>query len=142
MKTMKNHLPCLAAVLMAFTLAGCTGESISLLGENSETENGNKTITLTEDQVRLYQDGVRAAIPNPESANFVSVKAMELKGQPGLHICGHVKYDDAAATPTEAPFYAELREEEGKPTLHRGQVGEDEAKRAKVDFVCREHKTS
>lgn len=126
----------------ALALVGCTNEQgLSLIG-GEDADQGNKVITLTEEQTMTYQNGVRAAIPNPDSANFLSVKAMELKGQPGLHICGDVRYDDAAATPTEAPFYAELREEEGKPKLHRGQVGEDEAKRAKVDFVCRNHKST
>lgn len=97
---------------------------------------------LSAEQVALYQAGVKEILPAPETASFQGVRALEYGTPKGVHICGYVGYSAPQKVRQEVPFYVELRQEDGKPLVHRGQVGTDEAKRAKVKFVCRGHEKS
>lgn len=129
---------------LVFTLTGCSsGESPTLIGKTSAEKAGQQQVTLTQEQVTLYQTGlgelIKSISPKDSAPDFISVKTLKFTNQPGQHICGYARYKDQQAKRLETPFYVELREEEGKPTLHRGQLGSDEAKLSKVKFVCRYH---
>lgn len=64
------------------------------------------------------------------------VVAMAFEGEPGAHVCGHVKKGSEIY-----PWYIVLREQDGKPAAERGQVGNDPSRRSKVTFMCRRHGT-
>ncbi len=118
---------------------GCSGGDKSALGNIPLSAAGHKPVVLSQAQSKLYKDGVNEIVSNPQTATFRGVKALELKGKPGVHVCGYVAHKNAGGENRELPFYVELRDENGAPLIHRGQVGDDETKRSKVKFVCRHH---
>lgn len=124
-----------------FALAGCsTGDNGSLVEQAGLKQVGE--VQLSEAQVQLYQSGLKKIIAKPETASFKGVKALTFAPKPGVHICGFVSSEIAPGKMAEQQFYVELRKEEGGEAfrVHRGQIGSDEAKLAKVKFVCRQHK--
>lgn len=93
-------------------------------------------VALNAAQAKVVEDGVRSMIGNPSAASFEGVAARKLDGKQGVHVCGYVT---AAGLSVQTRFYVELRNEAGVPVAQRGQVGTDDAKLAKVRFVCRKH---
>ena len=97
-------------------------------------------MTLTSAQLLAVQGGVKQMIANPDTARFSAASAVTLAGQPGVHVCGHVKFkDESGKYGADLPYYLELRDKEGQPAAERGQVGADEARRSKITYVCRHH---
>lgn len=132
--------PYLAIATIACTAlaAGCAGNTGNRAGPG---ETGQaKPVVLTSAQLQAIQGGVKQMIANPGSARFSAATAVTLPGQPGVHVCGHVKLKDGTRNyGADLPYYLELRDKEGQPTPERGQVGTDQAKRAKITFMCRRH---
>ncbi|GJM02787.1 MAG: hypothetical protein DHS20C08_12880 [Rhodomicrobium sp.] len=127
--------------LLSLLSACSASQGPSLVGKANEEASeagGMQQVTLSPAQTEVYQTGIKGLITSSETADFVSVKTLKFSSQPGLHICGYASYQLSGAK-KETPFYVEIREEEGKPTLHRGQLGSDAAKLSKVKFVCRHH---
>ena len=97
-------------------------------------------IILTEGQERLYQEAVQSILPAKSPVKYTSVKTLKFEIQKGYHTCGYATYKNEAGENSETPFYVELRKTDEKYAVHRGQVGTDDGKKAKVKFVCRHHK--
>lgn len=132
----------LAALSLLASCSGNQSEEITLIGkQTTQTEKiaGNHSLSLSAEETTLYQDGIRGLIGVSNETKFVSVKTMKLGAEHGRHICGYARYKDATGTSQETPFYVEIRTVDGKPTLHRGQLGSDASKLSKVKFVCRHH---
>ena len=89
---------------------------------------------LTASQSALVKDAIQKMVERPDTVRLSAVTAKTLPGKEGLHVCGYVA---GGGLSNETPFYVELRDEAGQWKSHRGQVGADPAKRAKVRFVCR-----
>ncbi len=125
-------------VMSPFWLLGCSGQTGGVGLSEPAASGGAQAIKLTESQTSIVHDGVRKMIANPGTAQFKPAQAVTLQGKPGIHVCGYVSHKPQESSAlAELPFYVELREENGQTLAHRGQVGLDEAKRAKVKFVCR-----
>lgn len=102
-------------------------------------QSGVSRITLTSAQSKLVDDGVKQMVEN-QGAQLSAVSAISIAQQPGVHVCGYVKTQDAAGKEgPDLPFYVELRELNGKSVTERGQVGSDPSKTSKIKFVCRRH---
>lgn len=123
-----------------FTLSACSSDNnIAGVTTKAPESTNFKMLQLQPDQIKLYQDGIKTLIPNPDSANFKIVKALKYTAKEGLHICGYAITVNLKNNPVEIPFYVELLQEAETTVVHRGQVGTDEAKLSKVKFVCRHH---
>lgn len=136
------QITALMGTIFAMTLASlvaCTGGGNEPKGLIVNNE-GKQIITLSPAQIRIYQEAVAKVMDVNQLPTFKAVKAMKLEAKPGVHVCGYVGHKSTNGQNAELPFYIELRQDEtNKPMIHRGQVGLDEAKRAKVKFVCRHH---
>ena len=98
-------------------------------------------VTLSAEQVEALRAGVKQMIDNPDTASFARVTALSFAGDPGVHVCGHVRFRAAGGQEADAtPYYVELREVDGKPVAERGQVGITQRTLAQVNFMCRHHK--
>lgn len=117
-------------------LAGCGAAPPGQSSAAISTAPAGGEISLNAAQAKVVEDGVRSMIGNPSAASFQGVAARKLDGKEGVHVCGYVT---AAGLSGQTRFYVELRDEAGGPVAHRGQVGTDDAKLAKVRFVCRRH---
>lgn len=135
----RQHIQLLMAALMTGgALAGCGG------GGPSPADNAAALVTdmmpnapsgLTDAEQKLVEQTVRGMIDDAADATFIAITKNTRDGAEGTDVCGYVK---AATLAGETRFYVELRAgPDGAPKAHRGQVGTDEAKRAKVAFVCR-----
>ncbi len=128
---------CLFVLLMP--LSAC------LSGKKTEMEVSNKVpdktqvIILTAGQESLYQEAVKSILPAKAAVKYSSVKTLKFETQEGYHTCGYAIYKNEAGQANETPFYVELRKIDEKYAVHRGQVGTDDGKKAKVKFVCRHH---
>lgn len=130
----------LAIIFSLISLTGCSsGEKKYTLDSPAPTNTQHQKIALNQAQTTLYQEGVLKILPQPETADFLSVKAMQLAGLEGVHVCGYVAHKKGDGNREELPFYVELREEAGTPIIHRGQLGTDASKTSKIKFVCRHH---
>ena len=130
--------PAITATIAVVVIAGCAGKE----GNRPASANIEKAqpVTLTSAQLEAIQGGVKQMIANPGSARFSAATAVTLPGQPGVHVCGHVKVKGGSEGGSgDLPYYLELRDKEGQPAAERGQVGTDEAKRSKITFMCRHH---
>lgn len=125
-------------IICAALITGCAGKAGNRPGPG---ETGPpRPVALTAKQLQAIQGGVKQMLANPGSARFSAATAVALPGQPGVHVCGHVRHKDGAGSyGADLPYYLELRDRDGKPTAERGQVGTDDAKRAKITFMCRHH---
>lgn len=135
--------------ILSLNLAACSNseKAPALVGTTEKAEPAvmeGDVIDLSNAEIELYQNNLKTLITPPPVAGqpvtFLAVKAMKFETEPGHHICGYMKYQDSSGSWQEPPFYVELRNDEaGAPTLHRGQLGSDDGKIAKVKFVCRSH---
>ncbi len=131
---------CFGCVLMVAGLAACSQNGAPDTSASAPTAGAPGTpasVQLTDAQVTVVHDGVKKIVANPDTAKFSKETAVSLAGKPGVHVCGYVNHIAAGGRTPDLPFYVELRGEAGQPVAHRGQVGQDDAKRAKVKFVCR-----
>ncbi|MGH1406747.1 MAG: hypothetical protein ACRBBJ_09355 [Rhodomicrobiaceae bacterium] len=122
-------------------LSAClSGKETGVQIKSPATSDKTQFIILTEGQERLYQEAVQSILPNKSSVKYTSVKTLKFETQDGYHTCGYAIYKNEAGQNSETPFYVELRKTDEKYGAHRGQVGTDDGKKAKVKFVCRHHK--
>ncbi|MEO1207623.1 MAG: hypothetical protein AAFV45_14950 [Pseudomonadota bacterium] len=91
---------------------------------------------LTAAQSVLVKQAVQKMLPQPETVRLSAVNGKTLQGKEGFHVCG---YASGGGLTGDTPFYVELRQAARQWTSHRGQVGADAARLAKVRFVCRHH---
>lgn len=144
------HTPCsklsrwpLVAVsaVMAGLLGGCgTGTAARPPAANATGTVKASPVVLSAGQLLAVQAGVKKMITSPDSARFSKASGMAVPPDAGVHVCGHVRFKgEGGKFGPDLPYYVELREETGKPEAARGQVGSDDAKRAKVNFMCRRH---
>lgn len=130
---------CLIALLLP--LSAClSGKNTGVTISGTVPENETQLIILTEGQERLYQDAVQSILPTKSAVKYTSVKTLKFETENGYHTCGYATYKNEAGQNSETPFYVELRKTDEKYGVHRGQVGTDDGKKAKVKFVCRHHK--
>lgn len=142
MKFNKIFAAILTVVLLSW-LQGCSADQATpLTNADNAAKTGQQTIALNPAQTELYQSSLKQILPNPATARFTGVKALKFADQSGIHICGYVKNNNENGEAAETPFYIELRMENDQDIVHRGQVGSDPAKLAKVKFVCRHHQDS
>lgn len=128
----------ITTMICAALIAGCAGSPGNRPGPG-ETAHA-RPVALTGAQLQAIQGGVKQMIANPGSARFSAATAVTLPGQPGVHVCGHVRHKNGTkSSGADLPYYLELRDKDGKPTPERGQVGTDDAKRSKITFMCRHH---
>lgn len=131
----------LSALCILLPLSAClSGKDKEVPVGNTEPDNKTQLIILTEGQEKLYQEAVQTILPAKTPVKFLSVKTLKFATEEGYHTCGYANYKNEAGQNSETPFYVELRKTEGKYAVHRGQVGTDDGKKAKVKFVCRHHK--
>lgn len=132
---MAGHLAITAIISMAL-MTGCAGNAGNRPGPGGTGQV--RPVALTPAQLQAIQGGVRQMIADPGSARFSAATAVAIAGRPGVHVCGHVRQKDSGGSyGPDLPYYLELRDKDGKPTPERGQVGSDDAKRAKITFMCR-----
>ena len=137
---MSNKFGTLIISALLIGLAGCgNDQKVSLVGQTPLSSAERSELTLTPSQVELYQKGLKDYLGGTGTLSFAGVQALSYQDNPGVHICGYVTYAKSDGAKSEKPFYVELRADEGKETVYRGQVGADEAKLSKVKFVCRYH---
>lgn len=122
----------LLTALLCAALGGCGSGAPSA----QMADGGARTIGLSAAQSAVVEAGIREMTGDPGAAPSGPVVAMAFDGEPGTHVCGHVKKGGETL-----PWYLELREQDGKPVAERGQVGSDQSKRSKVSFMCRRHGT-
>ena len=131
----------LAVLCILLPLSAClSGKEKDVTVGNSIPESKTRLLILTEGQEKLYQDAVQSILPAKAPVKFLSVKTLKFETEEGYHTCGYVNYKNEAGQNTEVPFYVELRKTEKEYVVHRGQVGTNDGKKAKVKFVCRHHK--
>ena len=118
------------------TSACSTAPANSSAGPTAADLPGSDVIGLDDKQHEVVEASVKQMLGERKATDFVGVAARRQGGSDGLHVCGYVKANGVAG---RTRFYVELRDENGKPIAHRGQVALDDAKRAKVRFVCRHH---
>lgn len=121
---------CLVPAALGLLLTGCGSDAPAA----RIASDGASTVALTAEQSGVVEAGLKEMTGDSVAASAGRPVAMTLEGQPGVHVCGHVKKGGETF-----PYYVELRDSDGKPVAERGQVGSDEAKRAKVTFMCRRH---
>lgn len=122
-------------------LSAClSGKETGGLIKSTTPNEKTRLIILTVGQEGLYQEAVQSILPTKSPAKFLTVKTLKFHDQEGLHTCGYANYKTEAGQNSETPFYVELRKTTEKYGVHRGQVGTDDEKKAKVKFVCRHHK--
>lgn len=122
-------------------LSAClSGKETGVQIKSPATSDKTQFIILTEGQERLYQEAIQSILPNKSPVKYTSVKTLKFETQDGYHTCGYATYKNEAGQNSETPFYVELRKTDEKYGVHRGQVGTDDGKKAKVKFVCRHHK--
>ena len=130
----------LAALCIIIPLSAClSGKQTDVQLSNRVPKEKIKLIFLTGDQERIYQEAVQSILPTKAPVKYVRVKTLKYDDQEGYHTCGYVNYKNEAGQNSETSFYVELRKADGKTLVHRGQVGTDDGKKAKVKFVCRHH---
>jgi hypothetical protein len=131
----------LAVLCIILPLSAClSGKETGVQINNTIANDKTQFIILTEGQERLYQDAVQSILPTKSPVKYTSVKTLKFETQDGYHTCGYATYKNEAGQNSETPFYVELRKTDEKYGVHRGQVGTDDGKKAKVKFVCRHHK--
>lgn len=118
------------AILSTAFLAACGTQHTSLPTASAGTE----AVTLTAAQTATVEAGVTEMLGKPPSSGLKGVRALSFPGKPGIHVCG--AFNDGSA---ERRFYIELRDKDGKTYAERGQIASDDAKKAKIAFVCRHH---
>lgn len=134
-----SRIKALAAgvMIIAAALGGCGGGpgpgagGVAIAGA---TDTGGGGIGAGE------KDAVRKAARQMTGGAGVHVHSLTARiapGEEGLDICGWV--DTAGAETASLPLYVELREDDGRITAQRGQVGATPENLAKVRFMCREH---
>lgn len=125
-----------ALILIAILMVSACSSS----GRTVRNEGGGQSVTLSPLQDQTVREAVKSMITQPDSAQFAGMTAMTFGGEPGVQICGHVKYkDDAGAYGAMQRFYLDLREADGKPAAERGQVASTPPALSKVNFMCRRH---
>ena len=135
-----RHKIC-AVLCILLPLSAClSGKEKEITLGNTVADNKTQLIILTEGQEKLYQEAVQSILPAKTPIKFLSVKTLKFATEEGYHTCGYANYKNEAGQNSETAFYVELRKTEGKYAVHRGQVGTDDGKKAKVKFVCRHHK--
>ena len=132
-----RRIRALAAGVMiaAAGLSGCGGGPGSGgFAIADATDTGGNGIGASE------QEAVRKAARQMTGGAGVRVHGLTARiapGEEGLDICGWV--DTAGEGRASLPLYVELREDDGRITAQRGQVGATPENLAKVRFMCREH---
>jgi hypothetical protein len=121
------------ALGLCLVLAGCGSNAPSA----QVSDGAGRKIALTPAQSAVVEAGLKEMTEDATAAPTGPVVAMAFDGEPGTHVCGHVKKGGATL-----PWYIELREQNGTPVAERGQVGSDPSKLSKVTFVCRRHGTA
>lgn len=122
-------------------LSAClSGKETGVQIKTPVASDQTQLIILTAGQEGLYQEAVQSILPTKSAVKFTSVKTLKFETQEGYHTCGYAKYKNETGQTSETPFYVELRKANEKYGVHRGQVGTDDGKKAKVKFVCRNHK--
>lgn len=126
----------LAALVSCVLLAACNTPPSSLDGPSAAELPGAGLVGLDDAQSDVVETSVAKMLPDASALQFVGVTARRFDDSDGLHVCGYV---DGKGLDGQIRFYVELSEDGDKPSVRRGQVGTDDAKLAKVRFVCRRH---
>lgn len=137
--TAKRGLTTFCFVTLFSCLAGCNGGGAPNLTSQDVAEARVLSKTLSADELSVVKDSVAKILAAQGGLTLNNVSAVLLAGKPGTHVCGYAKPSSASGAAGEQPFYVELRQDKtsGAIVAHRGQVGSDPAKLAKVKFVCR-----
>ena len=104
---------------------------------------GAQRLTLSGAQRAIVTNGVREMISKGtanggESAKLDRSEAFTVKPGGGVHVCGDVSYRmEPGKAAVSAPFYLEIENRDGTSVAKRGQIGFDEMKKSKVNFMCR-----
>lgn len=125
--------------VLLLPLSACLSGKKTSSEVTSTVPENTKLIILTAGQERIYQDAIKSILPTKSSVKFEAVKTLKFETQEGYHTCGYANYKNEAGQKSETPFYIELRKTNEQYAVHRGQVGTDDGKKAKVKFVCRHH---
>lgn len=144
----------LALAAIVIGLAGCSGNGAGPGGgANSLLASSNAGAPLSAAERQIATDGVRQMIEREggaaPTANIATMSATRVKRSgrgsgaaedatiPRHKVCGHVRYRTGAGKSVEQQYFVEIGPETGKLAALRGQIASNEAKRAKVVFMCR-----
>ncbi len=126
----------LAAAASCVLIAACNTPPSSLDGPSAAQLPGAGLVGLDDAQSDVVETSVAKMLPGAGALQFVGMTARRFDDSDGLHVCGYV---DGKGLTAQTRFYVELSDDGDKPEVRRGQVGTDDAKLAKVRFVCRRH---